>query len=210
MKSPAALKRAVLLVGIFLLIAPLQGCLWTALLFGPSNSVRDADMARLNPKAKNAIIVVAIRSEVKPLSRWAVVTLSHFKPAINSAGDCGTYDRAETRLAPETPGTVYAAFEVPPGTWVFNYLNDTSEDTHPHSYKGTFPAFIAPAGKATYIGEFVLTSHSNHEGSFFERGTFRLERDLAAAKAALGPAADLLELAETAPDPDYRPIFCTL
>lgn len=195
-----------MIAAALLAVGSLQGCAWTALVLGPSNGVRPVKLASIRPDTKNAILVVGIRSEIHSKIPNKVV-LSHYKPATNSAGDCGTYDRLEITLAPAETGPIYLAFSGPPGTWVFNYFNATSVDGPAGSYKGTFPAFVAPSGQVTYIGEFVLVD-AGGELRAQDRARYRLGRDLTAAQTATGLTA--MALADTAPDPNYRPIFCIL
>ncbi|NYE60179.1 hypothetical protein FHW58_001331 [Duganella sp. 1224] len=69
-----------------------------------------------------------------------------------------------------TPGEVrYFAFDVPPGQYVYSPFNAKW-------LNGGTLAFEAPAGKRTYVGDFV----------FEKNGTVSLRQDLAAAGASVG------------------------
>jgi hypothetical protein len=90
------------------------------------------------------------------------VTLDHYdigKQAIT--GNCFSFDRLETSVSAIPGPTQYFAFDAPPGHYIFSGFNSAM-------FAGRNLAFEARAGRAVYIGNFVLG----------DRATVTLEREL--------------------------------
>ncbi len=171
-----------------LLALSLQGCF-----FGPSNAVRLTNL----PKPGNTTNVTRLVYGLDASNGGLTLALARYDPTTGDAGNCGRYDHTEATSG--TDGTSYFVFDVPPGAYVVSFFNTSGYvvDTDP-------AAFVAPAGKLVYVGEFSRSATpdlrpqiSGPEGF----GPIRVDRSgLEDAKTALGPAAASLEMAEVLPD----------
>jgi hypothetical protein len=180
----------ILAVIVALVSLSLQGC--------ALNSVREIqpkDLARKKPSTR---IVIGVGSEKEFLETPVSVVVERYDPATKKGGDCYHWDRAVAD-APAMDGKIeYRVFEVPAGVYTYSFAN-LPVLTNP-------AAFVVNEGKTAYIGDYILTAESDR----FKREIVRLRSNLTAAKAALGPAAETVELAPTLPNAP-RPLgfICT-
>jgi len=166
----------------------LSGCTQTV-----QNDVRLGRLTTSDLKPTKATLVYGLDASQGPLS----VVLARFDPppVQNSNPEQERYldlRCSETEAAtPEgSTGMTYFVFDVSPGRYK---VKSTSAEAD-------VPTFSVPAGRQVYIGDFVGTPDGQvpTKMQVMNQGT-AFSRDLATAKAALGPKADRLELAETGP-----------
>ncbi|HEX8614589.1 MAG TPA: hypothetical protein VF800_25195 [Telluria sp.] len=163
------------------LLAPLAACL---LLSGClMNSTRPLPTGG-TPNFWRAVVVYGIGVEGKRDARRLDADLQEYS-LTNQAitGGCFFYNRTEASI-PSVPGPVqYVAFDVPAGSYTYNSLYGEP--------RGMATAFIAPAGRTVYLGDFIYTRDNRME----------LRRDLKAfeqaRKQALPDLKDEVLLAES-------------
>ncbi len=83
------------------------------------------------------------------------VTLDEYNvQSQNITGDCWRYNRTDASI-PSAHGPVkYFAFDVAPGYYVYSAFNGSPLESET-------PAFFAPVGKITYIGDFIFSQNQN-------------------------------------------------
>ena len=177
----------------------LSGCLW--LFLGPTNTVRPSELSSARPGTTQIVFGVATETDW-PFAGFGV-QLERYDPVTGEAGNCSRHDNARGNIPPTPTGLHYFVFDVPAGAYVFSALNGQSLDSDSPA------AFVAPAGKTVYFGDFVLVGPITPYTLSID-GPIVVRRDLAAAKAVLGPEATKLELAEVLPGVRRgRPFLCT-
>lgn len=86
--------------------------------------------------------------------RFGVILDEYNVHSQNITGDCWRYNRTEASI-PSTRGPIkYFAFDVAPGYYAYSAFNGSPLESDT-------PAFLAPAGKITYIGDFIFTQNQN-------------------------------------------------
>jgi hypothetical protein len=157
------------------------------------NEARPGRLTTSDLKPTKATLVYGLDASQGPLS--VVVARFDPPPLQNSSPQSKHYMDlrcSETEaVTPEgSTGMTYFVFDVSPGRYKVKSA----------SAEADAPTFTVPAGRQVYIGEFVGTPDGQvpTEVQVMNHGT-AFSRDLTTAKAALGPKADRLELAETGP-----------
>lgn len=148
------------------------------------NAARPYDGAALDPHGERAIAVVGVTVD-RPwhFERFGVVLDQYDVTQQKITGNCFSYNRIEAS-APAVPGpTRFFAFNVPSGHYIYSAFNSGR-------FAAKDQAFLLPAGRATYIGDFVLGDNDS----------VTLRRDTAQARTALTQALpNLVAHMETAP-----------
>ncbi|HEX8788315.1 MAG TPA: hypothetical protein VF793_19165 [Telluria sp.] len=175
-------------VAAALLSAGLAGCILNSSLPLPEGGT---------PPSHRAVLVYGVKAEARWDTPRIGVQLTEYdlkRQAIT--GNCFLFNRTETS-APAVPGKInWFAFDVPPGYYVYSPFNGAG-------LEGPSVAFEAPAGRATYIGDFVLV----------DRHTMQLRRppegERSALYAALPQLPRALDAAQTVPVAPPHPFLCT-
>jgi hypothetical protein len=147
------------------------------------NEARLGRLTTSDLKPTKATLVFGLDASRGPIG----VALRRFDPPPLVADADGKCSEASASTPKGSTGKTYFVFDVPPG----RYAMQNHEAL----------VFVVPAGKQVYIGDFVGTPEG--QALITEMHTWNpsttFTSDLATAKAALGPRADRLELAETGP-----------
>lgn len=157
------------------------------------NDVRLGRLTTSDLKPTRATLVYGLDASQGSLS----VVLSRFEPppVRNYGPQSGHLDLRCSETVAETPkrstGMTYFVFDVSPGHYKVKFP----------PAEGNAETFFVPAGRQAYIGDFVGTPEGQAQITEMQASNQDVvfSRDLATAKAALGPKADRLELAETGP-----------
>ncbi|MEQ1902279.1 MAG: hypothetical protein ABL866_16280 [Devosia sp.] len=148
------------------------------------NEVREGRLAT-DLGAPGTKIVFGLDASHGPLN----VELQLNDPAGADKSRCGV---ARAKTPDGSEGTTYFVFDVPAGTYDAIFPEGSSQAS-------SQPGFVAETGKQVYIGTFTLGVVEDWQPPFnFAPGEqqIALDRDLDAAKAALGSRAMGLQLAE--------------
>jgi hypothetical protein len=186
--SAKILATSLRLVAATGLSLSLSGCLW--MVFGATNDVRPGQLS--DRRAASAQIVYGVAVETDwPFEAFSI-GIDRYDPETRRAGSCEHYDRASAPVPPRPTGVHYFVFDVPPGAYIFSPLNGQSLDSDSPA------AFVVSPGKTVYLGDYVLVGPVTPY-HFTEDGPIEVRRDFEVAKAALGPAAEHMQLAEVLP-----------
>ena len=173
----------------------LQGCL---------NSVKEVSLRNPAVSKKSALMVVGIGVSPNVSQQSFSMRIEQVDPATGTGGNCRRWNRAEMTTT-AAPGVVeYRAFEVPPGVYARAW------DPRPLSTGGG-NAFVVPAGKVVYLGDFIRESDQRqNRTSLFSEEHEGLGRDLDRARAALPSSGNDMQLAEITSIPSVpRAFICT-
>ncbi|KQV88911.1 hypothetical protein [Pelomonas sp. Root1237] len=161
------------------------------------NAAKPYDGAALDPHGERAIAVVGVTVD-RPwrFERFGVVLDQYDVTQQKITGNCFSYNRIEVN-APGVPGpTRFFAFDVPPGPYIYSAFNGGR-------FAAKDQAFLLPAGRAMYIGNFVLGDNDS----------VTLRRDTAQDRAALAQALPKLvaqmETTPTVAATAAKPFLCT-
>ncbi|WP_457393267.1 hypothetical protein [Roseateles sp. P5_E1] len=166
------------------------------------NAAKPYDGAALDPHGERAIAVVGVTVD-RPwrFERFGVVLDQYDVTQQKITGNCFSYNRIEAGAPGVAGPTRFFAFEVPAGHYIYSAFNRSNEVGGAQFPEGN-RAFHLPAGRAVYIGNFVL-----------DKDTITLRRDTAEARAALKQTlpklAAQVEIAAAVTAAPARPFMCT-
>jgi hypothetical protein len=190
----------ILMCLVAFLCLSLQGC--------GLNSVRETRLESVRRQPPPTLFVYGVGQAYVPFDIPFGISIEQYDPVTGNGGDCWRWNHAFA-TAPKTPDTIaYHVFEAPSGAYAYAW-NNGRELQNPM-------AFTVAKGKTVYLGEFIL-QHGRRTLTLGDRtlllpgdGIVEYRRNLVAAKAAWGSAADLMELAPTIPNaPRPRGFVCT-
>jgi hypothetical protein len=153
------------------------------------NSVREVQFKDVAQHAASTRIVFGVATQSAVAELPSSVVIEQYDPVTRKGGDCYRWNRAAI-VASTTPSAVqYRVFKVPAGVYTYSFAN---------RYALVNPAaFIVDQGKTVYIGDFILMVERDQ---YAQREIVEFRRNLPAAKAAFGPAAEAMELAPALPN----------
>lgn len=173
----------------------LQGCL---------NGVKEVSPRNAAPSKKSTLMVVGIGVSPNIPQQSFSMRIEQVDPVTGRGGNCRRWNRAELDTT-AAPGVVeYQVFEVPPGVYARAW------DPKPLPTGGG-NAFVVPAGKVVYLGDFIRESDRlQNRSSLSSEEHEGLRRNLDRARAALPSFGNDIQLAEITSIPSVpRAFICT-
>jgi hypothetical protein len=149
--------------------------------------------------SNHAIVVLGVGLDVPwPHTEFPLIFDEYSLKKQNITGNCFLYTRIEVRRPSALAPVSYFAFEVPASAYVYSQRNANAQLPPAPNATG----FIAPAGKAVYIGDYVFVGNESVE----------LRHNVEAARDAtrrLLPRGAVLEAATAITPPHGHGFLCT-
>lgn len=158
------------------------------------NNVRSLPSVEL-PQAGRSVVVygIAVKAASK-FPRFGIAVDEYDIERQNISGDCLRFNRMNASVVSTIGSAGYFVFDVRPGHYVYSQFNGASIADR----VGSSTAFVVPAGKVVYLGDFV----------FEEDNRVELHNSLEVMKKALNVTTEVLGT-ETMPVRNPKMFLCT-